>query len=376
MIDKINYKNLSFILIIITTINYIFFTYRFFQRENGFILGDWIINYEGGFTRRGLIGEIITTLSEFFSINLINITFVIVVSLYLLFIFLLLRLINRSKIDFLIILLIFSPATLLFNVYDPLAVGRKEFLIFLFFIIYLNFRDRKYAQFYLPFGAMAVSLTHELFFLLTPMFFINRFIRLNSYRYKDYKVEIFIFTISLVSFISILLITNSDPILTCNYIKNFGLSSDVCWAINLTSGSKAVFSDFYKESYYINYYSIFFLLIIMHIFIILKINLNIGNLKSISLILLSIISILALFLIVNDWGRYMNSFAFIWMLILIFNSKISHVASINFLKILLIILFSFSWYMPHCCPERHFTNIKYKPGIFYIFERINYRINN
>ena len=96
------YKLLSYILIFFTSLNYIFFTHRFFQRENGYILGDWLINYEGGFSRRGFLGELILYLKSFINFDIINLTFVIVITFYLIFIYLLIKLISKSNINFLI----------------------------------------------------------------------------------------------------------------------------------------------------------------------------------------------------------------------------------------------------------------------------------
>ena len=109
-LKKINtYKILTYFLIFLTSLNYIFFTHRFFQRENGYILGDWLINYEGGFSRRGFLGELILYLKSFINLDIINLTFVIVIIFYLIFIYLLVKLISRSNINFLIALFIFSP---------------------------------------------------------------------------------------------------------------------------------------------------------------------------------------------------------------------------------------------------------------------------
>jgi len=47
------------VLLLIITLNYLFFNYRLIFRQNAYIAADWLINYQGGFVRRGLIGEII-----------------------------------------------------------------------------------------------------------------------------------------------------------------------------------------------------------------------------------------------------------------------------------------------------------------------------
>ncbi len=375
-LKNINFKNISVVLLFFIAINYIFFTYRFFQRENGYILGDWLINYEGGFVRRGFFGETIVNIASILNLNLINLTFFITITIYLIFIFLLFKLIFSKKITFIIALIIFSPATLLFNFYDPLAIGRKEVLFFLFFIFYLFFSKKNFFIFCAPLLSMGITLTHELFTFLLPFFFVNRYLECDSFNLKKYKTEIIIALFSFITFLFIIIFSDPNVEITCNYIKNFGLSNDVCWSINDTARTPLSIAGYLNDKYYFNYYLLFLSLILIPIFICLKKNFNYDLFLIILLVLITIAPIIILFLIVNDWGRYLNVFATIWMLTLISNNKKSEDVSINVSKILILFIFAVSWYMPHCCPERHFSNIKFKPGIFYIYERINYRLNN
>ena len=374
--NKINFKTISFLLILATTINYIFFTNRFFHRENGFILGDWLVNYEGGFTRRGLFGEIILNLVNLLGLNVINFTFCLVIFVYLIFIYLFLKLINQRNLDLWLILLIFSPATFLFNFYDPLAIGRKEFLFFIFFLVYVFYRNERYSKFILPLFALCLTLTHELFVFLTPLLFLNRYIQTNSLKIVKYHIEIIITFLSLVALIFIIFFTNSDSSIACNYVQNFGLDEKVCWAINLTQGSKAVAGGYFKSLFYSFYYSIFILIIFLNIYFVLKSNYNLNTFKIFFGFVISFIPIFLLFFIVNDWGRYISTFTFICMILLIYNNKSYKKLKLTLKNIFIIILFATSWYMPHCCPERHFSNFPYKPGVYYVFERLNYRLNN
>ena len=87
MLKKLNYNYLAIVLLIATSINYIFFTYRFFSRQNGYILGDWLINYEGGFTRRGLAGHLIIKIKDIFDLNLTTISFIFVLIIFVLLLF-------------------------------------------------------------------------------------------------------------------------------------------------------------------------------------------------------------------------------------------------------------------------------------------------
>ena len=50
-----------------------------------YVFTDWIINYEGGYIRRGLLGEISINISNFLALNIKYVFFLIHLSIYLLF---------------------------------------------------------------------------------------------------------------------------------------------------------------------------------------------------------------------------------------------------------------------------------------------------
>ena len=70
--NKNNFIILFFLFLIL---NYVFFNYRILFRENGYILGDWLINYNGGFVKRGLIGQVFFNISKELNISIIYIIF-------------------------------------------------------------------------------------------------------------------------------------------------------------------------------------------------------------------------------------------------------------------------------------------------------------
>ena len=103
---------------------------------------EWVINYQGGFVRRGLIGEIIYQVSIFFDLNLRFCFLILQSSLYLIYYYFVYNLFKDLKVNYLIILAIFSPIFLIFPIAELEAIGRKEVLIFLslIFIIDLYFK--------------------------------------------------------------------------------------------------------------------------------------------------------------------------------------------------------------------------------------------
>ena len=377
MMTKINFKSLTYSLICLTSANDIFFLYRFFQQQNGFILGDWLINYQGGLTRRGLFGEMIINLSYSLNLNLIYVSFFIVSIIYILFIFFLIKIISKSNINFLTTLIIFSPAALLFNFYDPLAVGRKEILFLLFFSIYLLFRHRLFFKYLAPLLSIIITLSHELLFFLLPFFFISRYLEVKNFNIKEYISEFIIAVSCTVTNIILLLYSDPNIATMCNAVREFGLNgNNACWAINTMTFAPVEFKSYVRDIWYLRYYPIFFILIAIPILICLKRLFNLNYFFSIILLLISVIPISSLFLIVNDWGRYLNIYSLFWMMLLISKNPKINLVKINFVHIFIIFLLSISWYMPHCCPKSHFDGIMYKPGIYQVYDRIKIRIIN
>ena len=116
-----------------------FFLYSKHDVGNDSSLSDWLINYEGGFVRRGLIGEIITNFSTLLSFKLRDSILIFqlffFISYYLL-IFLFCKNLFQNR---LIILAIFSPIFILYPVAEIEVLGRKELIIFIIFLSYLLF---------------------------------------------------------------------------------------------------------------------------------------------------------------------------------------------------------------------------------------------
>ena len=63
-------KLFLYFLIIVTFLVSSFKFYEIIQLKNGWQYSDWLINYQGGFTRRGLIGEIIFKIHQISSMRL------------------------------------------------------------------------------------------------------------------------------------------------------------------------------------------------------------------------------------------------------------------------------------------------------------------
>ena len=141
MIKNIN--NIIFIAVSsLITINYTFFSHRIIFRENPYITADWLINYQGGFVRRGFIGEILFQLNNFLKIDILHLVFFLNLITILIFFFLIYKIIKSSLSNQLFLLYCLIPSTLMFTFFDPLAAARKDYFIILPYLFYAFFLDR------------------------------------------------------------------------------------------------------------------------------------------------------------------------------------------------------------------------------------------
>ncbi len=127
-------KNYIFILIVLSI-------YYLIVRNNVLsnnAMSEWVINYQGGFVRRGFLGEFIFQISNFFSLNL-RFSFLVLQSLLYIFYYILIYdLLKKIKPNYFILLSIFSPIFIIFPIAELEALGRKEILIFITLIVTIN----------------------------------------------------------------------------------------------------------------------------------------------------------------------------------------------------------------------------------------------
>ena len=115
----------------------LFFLFIKHETGNDSTISEWIINYSGGFTKRGIIGQICIYFANLFSTNLRNIIFgfqTIILCLYFLLIYFFLK---NIKVDRILFLSIFTPIFILYPIAEIEVLARKEVFIFIILLIYL-----------------------------------------------------------------------------------------------------------------------------------------------------------------------------------------------------------------------------------------------
>ena len=132
LIKKNDAKYINYYLISIFFFSVIFL----FEKHNvgnDSTISEWLINYQGGFTKRGIVGQISILISEQFNIHLrksILIFQILTVGIYYL---LLKKFFFDIEFNKLIIFSIFSPVFILYPVAEVEVMARKEYFLFIFY---------------------------------------------------------------------------------------------------------------------------------------------------------------------------------------------------------------------------------------------------
>lgn len=148
------------------------------QLRHGWMIGDWLINYQGGFVRRGLLGEGIFQVAALVDVNPDKIVLTLQTLCYagyFGFSFLLLRM-QKSLLPYLF--LIFSPFLFMFQIHDVAGGFRKEiiFLVLMAFIVWMaksrptKIFERWFYGLLLLFPALILS--HEVIAIWLPLLLI------------------------------------------------------------------------------------------------------------------------------------------------------------------------------------------------------------
>ena len=114
-----------------------FFLYFKHQVGNDSTISEWFINYEGGFTKRGIAGQLAIIQARVFEIDLRFSIFLLQCLACTSYFILIYKLLFNLKTNKFIYLSIFTPIFILYPVAEIEVLARKEILVFSLFLIYL-----------------------------------------------------------------------------------------------------------------------------------------------------------------------------------------------------------------------------------------------
>lgn len=145
--------------------------------KSGWILGDYMINFEdGGFKRRGISGSLFLLLNSLTGIKLEYLAF----GFHFIALFTLLYLLHVQLLQCHdhyykpMLALLLTPFTLLFATNDFASIGKKEFLFYLALILFIHIIRSRKAHFLIITGStflfLFTALWHEAIFFYLPYF--------------------------------------------------------------------------------------------------------------------------------------------------------------------------------------------------------------
>ena len=194
--------------------------------ENDSSISEWLINYQGGFTRRGLGGEIAINIALFFGSSLRESIFYLQSFFHLSYLLLLYFFIKEIKFSILQLFAFFSPIFLLYPVAEIEVLGRKEILLFFFFISIIFFSEKKFKPKIIngiTFVIMPlVLLIWEMVILFLPFIAAILVIKNNIQTYSKASQKLFfIFLPSIITFILIYFfpLSQEGHKIMCDFLK-------------------------------------------------------------------------------------------------------------------------------------------------------------
>lgn len=333
--------------------------------HNSWKMGDWLINYQGGMIRRGLLGEVIYQLAHFTHINpgLYVVAFqMFFFATFFVFSFAMLKK-QHSLLPY--AFLIFSPFIFTFQINDLAGGFRKEIIFFAllaFTVWFATVKEHKAFEkiFYLTlFLYPVVILTHEMLIVFLPYLLVVYF----SVTALTKKKFLIILLLLVPSICSILVTIYYAELTTSQIAEIFNSISRENYALQ---GGAITWLD--KDAYYLKnhlielmelYHYKYYLFIavfslVAYIPIYRKLKFITSNKVSLLLILMSLIGTAGLFVLAGDWGRwiYINLVS-IFLLSLMNPQKIveskknASRQSINILTVVFFIIYALLWHIPH-----------------------------
>ncbi len=329
-----------------------------------------LISYPGIFTRRGLIGELISLLdSDAVLFDTVNIFIFLNFVVFVLLSFIHIKISKLSPLQHLLYLIsIFGILNItLFNQY----YHRKEiFVLNLFMLTFLLIRLNIYKNFIFIFTilfSVLMVLIHEGIAMIAIAFTV--LIIKNRPQFSTKMIKTYS-TIVLLAFISVIISSGSEAAssLIWSGLSEFDRNLIDIETNAITAIGWSLFDSFFKTTQVLIFSGSMFLwtfyfAMFLWTFIVIfkidlnKINLNLNNIKNFLLKEKYLIVIPILFIVGFDWGRWIFSlFHLSFISYLLLNNKLNRNITWS-LSIVAFLLVSLLTIMPECCLQMEGTTI-------------------
>ena len=318
-------KNINFYIFIYLSVLFLFSVFFLYQKHdvaNDSTISEWLINYEGGFTKRGIIGQLSIYLSNFFIIKLRDAIFILQTILVGTYFFLIYHFLKNIFYNKIFIFAIFTPIFILYPIAEIEVLARKEIFIFIYLLVYtfIPIEEKKYKFYYKFFlFPVAILIWEPVIFFILFFFFLdlieNNIKKINKLFF--FQIISYLPSILLALYIALNPISEeSHNLMKSSLMENF---NENCYmSCELLKTKSSIYQQFQGnfDKYSIEIFVRYILIIIIGfgpLFILLfnsKLKNKIffldkfNNLLFPYLILLS--PVIFLFAMGYDWGRWVN----------------------------------------------------------------------
>lgn len=387
-------KNFNFYFFIFTysiILLAIFYLHQKHLIGNDSTISEWIINYQGGFTRRGLIGEICFKIANYFELSLRFVIFLFQSTVFFIYMLLIYSYLKNLPKNVLTIIAIYSPIFLLYPIAEIEVLARKEIFLFIGFIIFLKLSGlnvpKNYSLIYIFLVFPIICLIWEPSVFLFPFLLFVILLQHRDDSFKKIILKIFLsFSSSIAVFIYIifnLLTPEGHEIMANSLMNNFG---EVCYMscglLKDKSSIKSQFNGVFVNLSLTVLIRYFFIMLVgfLPLFILYynsKIKEKIFFFNKIDNLFLMILIVLSpsliLFSSATDWGRWVNityTFSVLLYFYLIKNNYLYTSSNLLFfdnfynnkkiLFFIIFVIFAFGWNQKTAMTGDIATNTGYK----------------
>lgn len=184
-------KTFIYLLTAVTALYTLVFTCYYNLKDDGYILADWLINYQdGGFKRRGLSGSFFFLLQDITHIRLNYLVYFFQFCIITGFFWLYIKIIRYKNTHLLYLSLLLSPLCFVGLLNTVTYVGKKEFIVFLLFTWFVLLLDQnrlsKYKEYAFCAALCVTALLHEVVLFYIPYFAIALYLKTGKFETSRY----------------------------------------------------------------------------------------------------------------------------------------------------------------------------------------------
>ena len=337
----LNYRNILIIYFLYLIIGIcIYSSLQISEFPKKYVFTEWLINYEGGYIRRGLLGQLVFDISEIFEINIKYLILIFQITSYFIYFTIFYFIFSKVEINFFWLLIIFSPILFAYPLVELMVLGRKDIFvisIFLFFSI-INFKSFRnlFIFFLIAFGLS--TFVHEItFFYIFHYLFIVYLYNKLILKEKIKLIYIFLFLIfsSVLLYLNLYLHNQANINEIVDSYKSYNFENFTIYSgafSHLIPNFETVLKGTINQIEFLNLikYLIIFLLNSFPFIYFIKFK-NVKYLSTYNIFLLFFLLSIPVYALVLDWGRviYINYNFFIILLLFFIKLNLIDLAYLN-----------------------------------------------